>query len=100
MSLIDVLVVGLIVAFFIDWSAVIVVTAVERKNPGIRTLTDRKWVSIGIALGSTALVALSAAYYTQTRLDSFIATLLLVVPVYILTFVNAVFLWLTAKGQW
>jgi hypothetical protein len=99
-NLIDLLALGLIVAFFIDWSAFAVVFAVERRNRGIRTLTDRKWASLGIALGSSALVVLSVAYYLHANVGPTLGTVLLVVPVYVLSLVNVVFLYLTARGKW
>lgn len=100
MTLVDVLAAGLPVTLLVNWPVFAVCAYVARQHPGIRTLIDRRWVSLGIAVASTGLTILAVAYFGHFSLGRETSALLLAVPVYVLTSVNAVFLWLTARGKW
>ena len=100
MTLIDLLAAGLILPFVVNWLAFVVVAYVERQHPGSKTLTDRRWLSLGIAGASTALGVLAVSYFARITVDAPVFALLLTVPLYSLTAVNVVFLTLTARGKW
>jgi hypothetical protein len=97
---IDVLLLALAVSFAINWITFAVVWLVARQHRDIRALNDRRWISFGIALGTTGLVVLGINYYARIPFGPVLNTLLLVVPIYVLTAVNVVFLVLTARGRW
>ena len=100
MSLVDVLAAGLPVTMLVNWPVFLVCAYVARRHPGIRTLVDRRWVSLGIAVSSTALTIVAIAYFGHLSLGSNVLALLFSVPIYLLTAVNTVFAYLTWKGDW
>ncbi len=100
MTIIDWLAAGLVVPFVVNWLAFVVLAVANHRNPGIRTLSDRRWVALGIAASSTAFALLAGSYFTHISLDALAFALLLTVPLYALTAVNGVFLYLTWRGRW
>lgn len=100
MTIIDLLALGMFVTLAVNWVTVTVIGVTERRHPDIKTLTDRRWVSLGIAALSTALSLLAVSYLTRQSFGPVVNVLLLTVPTYALTLVNVAFLWLTWKGRW
>lgn len=85
---------------FVNWPAFGIVALVAHRKPGIRALIDRRWLSLGIALLSTTFSVLAFGFFAHVEFGAVIYSLLLTAPVYVLTAVNAVFLWLTIRGKW
>lgn len=100
MTIVDLLALGVFVTLAINWLTVLVVAAAEHRHPGIKTLTDRRWVSLGIAALSTTFAILAVSFLSRQSLGPLVNVLLLTGPVYALTAINVVFLWLTWKGRW
>jgi hypothetical protein len=97
--MIEVMAAGLPVTAAINWATW---AALRRlAAPGEpRSLQDRRWVALGIALLSTSLTGLGIAYLVGRPIAPEIFAALLVAPVYALTAVNLVWLWLTYTGRW
>lgn len=100
MTLLDLLAAGVPTTLLVNWPVFAVCAYVAHRHPGSRTLIDRRWVSLAIALGSTALTMVVIAYFGHVSLGRDMTAVLLALPVYALTCVNAIFLWLTARGKW
>ena len=100
MSLVDVLAGGLPLTAIVNWLTFGVAAVAARRHPDVRSLTDRFWLSLGIAVLSTSLVILALTYFIRLSLGLEINALLLSAPVYALTAVNLVFLYLTMRGRW
>lgn len=90
----------LVPCLVVNWVAFILFAALAKAHRNIRALTDRRWLSLGIAVLNTTFVILALTYYWRLSLGAEVSSLLFVLPVYALTLVNVVALWLTWRRKW
>lgn len=84
----------------INWLTFGLFVMIARVHPGIRTILDRRWLSLGIAVLNTTFAILALSYFWRLSLGPEVNALLLAGPVYVLTIVNVVALWLTWRRGW
>jgi len=91
---------GLILTPLVNWPVFFLLFHAARTNPGIRSLIHMRWLSFGIGLLTSVFAVLVTARLLSINLAPEVSTFLVAAPVYLMTAINGVFLWLTLRGRW
>lgn len=100
MSLVSLLALLLFPCLLINWATFVLFAVIARRYTDVRAILDRRWLSLGIAVANSGLAILAISYFWRLQLGPELNALLLTVPVYALTIVNVVALWLTWRRSW
>ena len=90
---------GLLVTPLVNWP-VFVMLALARPAVPSRALWLVRWRSLALAILSTVYACFVAARYVGFPIRDDLAVLLLVLPVYLFTLINAGFLYFTLRKGW
>ncbi len=94
----DVLIALLLLAPIIDWATVAMLALVSRSAPEIRSLRERLWVALAIAIGTTLIALLVINSRWLHAVPSDIAVALLVVAIVAPSAVNGLWLYRGMRG--
>lgn len=84
----------------INWPVFVILMLANNETPFSRALALMRGLSFGIGILSTVYAVLTVAYAVQFTIDGAFVVFLLVSPLYLLTVINAIFLWLTITKRW